>query len=134
MTTIFCDKFSGRKSLASPPDEAKSKYYAGVAIGGFDGNLQLMDLRGNVLRAKLITTVGGVELDCVLNKSQIPEVRSLFDRRVRVEGTVHYDGASQLPVRIDVSKVRPIKESPDLLRWKGAVARDVRDARDEDDW
>jgi hypothetical protein len=107
--------------IQTEADEPTLPFYRGVAVGGFDGVLQVMDSRGDTLRAKLITTAGHIELDCVLNKSKIPEVRAFFDRRVRVDGTAHYDGLSQLPTRIDVNDVRPIKEGADLRRWRGAV-------------
>lgn len=99
------------------------RFYNGLAVANFDGILQVLDSRGATFRAKLITTVGRVEIDCVLNKARIPEIRQLFDQRVRIEGTAHYDGIEQLPVRVDVHDVVPIKSDADLLRWRGAFQK-----------
>jgi hypothetical protein len=96
-------------------------HYAGTAIGSFDGHLLMIDARGTVLRGKLLLSAGGVEIDCVMNRENIPEILDCFDKRARVYGIAHYDGESQLPRRIDVRQIRIIPEHGDLTRWRGAV-------------
>ena len=96
--------------------------YKGVATGSFDGMLQVMDSRGQVLRAQLITTAGRVAIDCVVPKALTQEFADSFDQRVRVEGTAHYDGERLLPVRVDVRAITPILPSADLRRWRGMIA------------
>lgn len=101
-------------------DARKAAVYKGVATGSFDGVLQVMDSRGQVLRAKLITTAGRVSIDCVVPKGLTQEFADAFDQRVRIEGTAHYDGERLLPARVDVRAITPIRTDADLRRWRGA--------------
>lgn len=100
--------------------KSADKFYRGVASGGFDGFLKEIDARGTMLRGKLVLSAGGVEIDCVMNKERVPEARESFDKRVVVNGTAHYDGANQLPSRIDVRTILIVRENADLLKWRGA--------------
>jgi hypothetical protein len=113
------------REVWSDPLKDGERYYHGLAIGSFDGHLKMMDARGQTLRAKLITTAGELEIDCVLNKLRLPEVREMFGKRVRIEGTAHYDKQSPLPLRVDVNDIRLVKENADLTRWRGRVSRDA---------
>jgi hypothetical protein len=115
-----------------PESHLRDRYYRGLAIGSFDGFLKEIDARGTMLRGKLLLTAGGFQIDCIMNKDRVPEARESFDKRVVIEGTAHYDGKDQIPVRVDVRSIRIIKEQADLLRWKGAL-RPVADEA-EDDW
>ena len=119
------------RALTAPEHSPeKGRLYKGLAVGSFDGVLRVMDARGDALLAKLVTTAGGVEIDCVINKVRIPEIRSYFAVRVRVEGTAHYNGETQLPVRLDVHSIRPVKPDADLLRWRGAF----RASSEREEW
>jgi hypothetical protein len=107
---------------------ARDPYFQGIAFGSFDGVLKVIDARGQTIRAKLVTTAGGVEIDCVVNRGQVDEAAANFDRRVRVEGTAHYDAQHPLPVRVDVLDIAPVKAAADLKRWRGAFrASDPQD-------
>ncbi|QTI81203.1 hypothetical protein IAI58_17835 (plasmid) [Roseomonas marmotae] len=110
-----------RELMRHPVQQLSHRYYHGLARGAFDGVLRVMDSRGETLRAKLVTTAGGVEIDCVVNKSRVPEIRELLEERVRIEGLAHYDGEQQIPVRVDINKVHIVKQKPDLIRWRGAM-------------
>lgn len=118
------DYFQGRSVEALKAVDADipppPKAYRGVATGSFDGTLQVMDSRGQVLRAKLLTTAGKNTIDCVVPKEQTQVLASAFDQRVRVEGVAHYDGARLLPVRLDVRRIVPVKVNADLRPWRGA--------------
>jgi hypothetical protein len=104
---------------------ARDQYFQGTAIGSFDGVLKVIDSRpGQTIRAKLVTTAGEVEIECIVNRAQIDDFKDNFDRRVRIEGTAHYVAESGLPVRVDVSSVTPIKAGADLVRWRGAFRPD----------
>lgn len=120
------------KTVAAPEAIPAARYYRGLAIGNFDGVLRMIDARGSVLRAKLVTSAGAVEIDCVINKERIPEIREYFDRRVKVEGTAHYDGELMLPVRVDVRQIKPLKEGADLTKWRGSVVGRPEQAKE--DW
>lgn len=117
-------------------DEAQAsreRFYRGIAIGSFDGELKEIDSRGTVLRGKLILSAGGAEIDCVMNKDRVPEAREAFDNRVIVEGAAHYDGEQQLPTRIDVNTIRPLSRRG-LIRWRGAFAAPEHQDSEEEDW
>jgi hypothetical protein len=116
------------------PELQLPTYYRGLAVGTFDGLLKEIDARGTVLRGKLILSAGGLEIDCVMNKERVPEARESFDKRVIIEGAAHYDGLSQVPVRLDVRTIRPVDEAgADLLRWRGAF-RPSRDDDIDEEW
>jgi len=112
-----------RTILRISGEEIQERYFAGLAFGTFDGVLKEVDARGTLVRGKLILTAGGKELDCVIRKDDIPQVRETFDLRARVEGLAHYDGDSPLPARLDVKRITPVNNDADLTKWKGAFVR-----------
>ena len=125
---IRIDDYLHRKAeeaLREAPETGTSAqaYYQGTAIGGFDGTLEVLDGRGQALRAKLITTAGNMEIDCVVPRHLFELLRDNWERRVRIEGTAHYEGNRALPSRIDVLDIRPLKAGADLIRWRGALLR-----------
>lgn len=103
-----------------PSNMNKTRYFRGTAVSTFDGMLRVIDSRGELLRATLITTAGDREIDCIVNKNRVHEFAENFDCRVRIEGTAHYEGDSPLPVRVDVNAIRTVKRDADLRRWRGA--------------
>lgn len=121
------------KALSSRGSEKMigEKFFRGVAMGTFDGYLRVMDSRGQLLRATLVTTAGGKEIDCIVQKDRVDELAQHFEHRVRIEGLAHYDSESALPLRVDVKSIRPIKKDADLKRWKGAF---VGSAAMREDW
>lgn len=119
--------------LTLPHHGTRGRFYCGIATGSFDGFLKEIDARGTMLRGKLVLSAGGIEVDCVMNKDRVPEARESFDKRVIVEGTAHYDGVNQLPSRIDVRSIKIIRETPDLLRWRGAFRQIEVDDDDDDE-
>lgn len=121
---------SALKLLRNPSDQSGAKHFRGTAFGSFDGELKMLDHRGELLRAALITTAGRLELDCIVNKELGDTIANSFDRRVRVDGLAHYDGESLLPTRIDVRGIAPVKQDASLRRWRGAVRKNARSA----DW
>jgi hypothetical protein len=136
---IRIDDFLARQSEAANqvlmvgPEGLSDQYYRGRAIGSFDGELQEIDNRGLILRGKLILAAG-VEIDCVMNKDRVPEARDAFGKRVVIDGTAHYDGEQQLPMRIDVATIRTIGERPNLLRWRGAFTSVPETEAEDDEW
>lgn len=121
--------------LATLPELKQSdQFYRGIANGSFDGLLKEIDARGTMLRGKLVLSAGSLEIDCVMNKDRVPQARESFDKRVMVEGAAHYDGVSQLPVRIDVREIKIIGEAGDLLRWRGAFRSPRSEEIEDEDW
>jgi hypothetical protein len=128
----FMFKQSKRTSaLMASAKSAHTPYFQGVSIGSFDGFLKVVDSRyGQTIRAKLVTTTGQVEIDCIINKAFLSEITDHFDQRVRVEGMAHYQPDSGLPIRVDVHRVVPTKISADLKKWRGAF--DVNNIQNRD--
>lgn len=102
---------------------SNAPFFSGAAVSSFDGVLQLLDSRGTALLTKLTLTASGKEIDCVVNREHIPEYRQFFEKRVLVEGQAHYNGRSAIPERVDAARIKELKASPDLVRWRGAFAR-----------
>lgn len=98
----------------------RPKYFSGIAQTSLDGVLQLLDSRGNAWLAKITTTAGKKEINCVVNKAAVPDIGQYFDKRVIVRGNAHYDRESPIPQRIDIVGVQEVKANSDLLRWRGA--------------
>lgn len=117
--------------IANENNPIQQVYFNGTAFGTFEGVLQELDARGTLLRGKLILT-GGVELDCVLNKDEIPTVRKQFNQRVSVDATAHYDGRQQLPVRLDISHISRLKDFTDLKKWQGVLKETTHNDIDEE--
>ena len=101
---------------------AIKKYYEGIAFGVFDGVIKEIDSRGSLVKGKLIFTAGGKEVECIFRREDIPILRVNFDQRARVEAVAHYMSDGPLPVRLDVKNIEPVTNSPDLGRWRGALA------------
>ena len=128
---IRVDKSFGeraKQALAS----LEYKLYAGTALGSFDGVLKEVDLRGKPTRAKLITSIGGKELNCTCNFVTVDNLREALDKRVIVSAVEHYDGTDRLPKRIDIKKIQILENEGTLERWKGAF--DLPYPSKEDVW
>ena len=100
-------------------DETVERYFEGISFGMFDGVLKEIDSRGILVRGTLILTAGGKEIECLFKREDIPKLRENFERRARVEAKAHYDGENLLPVRLDVKRIEPIIDAPDVGRWRG---------------
>jgi hypothetical protein len=121
------------ETLTVPELRPKDNFFRGLAVGSFDGVLKEIDARGTMLRGKLVLSAGGVEIDCVMNKDRVPEARESFDKRVIIEGAAHYDGVSQIPIRLDVRSIKIVRTDADLIRWRGVLRIDQTEDV-EDDW
>jgi hypothetical protein len=131
---IRIDDFLKRKAeealrlVRDPAGFSTPSHFKGTAFGSFDGQLKMLDNRGQLLRASLVTTAGDRQLDCVVSKELTNVAGGNFDRRVRVDGLAHYDGEALLPIRIDVRKISPVSSEASLQRWRGALAKSARGA------
>lgn len=120
------------RNLTAPSGSQTQLFYHGLASGSFDGTLKEIDARGVMLRGKLMLSAGGLEIDCVMNKERIPEAIEGFDKRVLLDGMAHYDGQSQIPIRIDVHSIQIVGVRQSLTRWRGAFAPLQREYAEED--
>lgn len=108
--------------------------FSGIAFGSYDGVLKAVDLRGDVQKAALVLTAGGREIECIVNTVAVARLGEALDRRVVVSGRAHYDGVSQLPVRLDIQDLKLVKarREADLARWRGSF--DMTEASQDDGW
>ena len=109
-------------ALLSPSDAAHIDSYRGRVFGSFEGMLKEIDSRGTMLRGKLVLVPSSTEIDCVMNKDQVPDARESFDKRVIIKGIAHYDGRTGLPARFDVQEIYIVRQTGNLTRWRGAFA------------
>lgn len=109
-----------RRRAKSARDQAKGSWYDGAAYGSFDGVLNYIDLRGSLPQIKLTLSAGEKELDCVCRRDDIDALGEALHHRVRVHGRAIYTSAHPLPMRVEVTSIEPVKQSPDFTRWKGA--------------
>lgn len=95
--------------------------FEGAAYGTFKGKLKVIDLRGTVTSAKLILTIGGIELDCTGNSVTVENLKEALDKEVMVSGLAHYNGKDRLPEHVDIKKIEIFGEAPHkLTKWSGA--------------
>lgn len=110
----------GVERASAATAEAAYRMFKGYAHASFCGEVKEADLRGEVLRVRLVIGDGPSELDCICTADQVELIRVALNRRVRVSGRAYYNGASGLPHRLEVRIVEPVKAPADFTRWRGA--------------
>jgi len=108
-------------SALDAASEAPPKYFRGVALETYDGILKVVDIRGLFPEAKLVLSAGGKEISCVVAASDVEMLRNAFGRRALVTGQAQHDGHSMLPSRIDVSRIKVIQDSANILEFRGSL-------------
>jgi len=100
---------------------APQRYYRGTAIETYDGIVKAVDLRGLFPEARLILSAGSKEISCVVAAKDIAMLRDALDNRALVTGRAHHGGRSAIPERIDVSSIRLIEKSGNVIELRGAL-------------
>ncbi len=124
---VRLDKVLGRRvheiitSASNEAKQAPTMYFRGVAIETFDGVLKVVDLRGLFPEAKLILSAGGKEISCVVPVDEVEMLRNSLGRRVLLTGRSQHDGRSMVPERINVTSIKVIDQSNNVLHLKGAM-------------
>lgn len=84
-------------------------YFAGSAIGSFDGTLGQIDYRGASWTGSLVLAGGHAQIECVFDKSKGEDSFNPFgNKRVSITGRAIYTGESQLPERIEVITIQDV--------------------------
>jgi hypothetical protein len=100
--------------------QAQARFFKGIALETYDGEMKLVDIRGLFPEAKLILSAGKKEVSCVVPRSQVDDLRLALGRRALVTGRAHHDGRSMIPERIDVTSIKIIDDSaPNVISLKG---------------
>ncbi len=116
---FFDDQSSTILAGQTEKDEKQEVLFSGVCMTSFDGTLEVLDGRGQMLLAKLTLAAGGSEVDCVLREDLVHDAKDNFKANVRVTGTGIYDGTSYLPKRFNVAHLKHLNKSRDILAWRG---------------
>jgi hypothetical protein len=101
-------------------EAANDQWFKGAVFGSFDGEVRVVDTRGELPEIKLILSAGHQEIDCVCRADQIELVAASINKRVRIFGRAIYDGTSGLPRRVEVSNFEPVASGVEFSKWKGA--------------
>lgn len=100
----------------------KSRFFAGSAIGAFDGTLGDIDYRGATWTGHLVLPGGGVQIECVFDRSKGEDAFNPFgNKRVSVAGRAIYTGDSQLPERIEVTHIEEVPLARDAIDIRGTL-------------
>ena len=118
-------------ALAALADKRQRRLFKGRTKTTLDGTLKAVDHRGPKKLAFLRLTAGGAEIECTYSEQIAALIRPAFDVRSRVEAWAHYDGIAALPRRLELISAKPLKQNPDLKRWKGAFNIEPSDS---DEW
>lgn len=123
--TVIVDKIFFRRATEAirlPDQDGVTKWFVGTTEGSFDGKIVVEDIRDDAIpKVVLRLTAGGKEIECYWQGFSPDQHERFLGKRVRVRGRAHYDGASGLPVRIDILEApRPVKPDADFVRWGGA--------------
>tara|TARA_Y100000815_G_C13326558_1_gene494384 strand:- start:1049 stop:1840 length:792 start_codon:yes stop_codon:yes gene_type:complete len=105
---------------SSAAEKAPPRYFKGTAIETYDGTMKLVDLRGLFPEAKLILSAGGKEISCIVPAKDVDMLRNSLGRRALVTGRAQHDGRSMLPERIDVTHIRTVAASGNVISLQGA--------------
>lgn len=123
-SAVRLDRFLERKVhiARSNLDEVRkaelAPHYIGHAWGAFVGKLEEIDLRDRELPAGHFRMApGGLDIPCILYVD-FEIIRACLKEQVIAEGEAVYDGTSQLPERIEIRSLKPIK-GEGLSRWVG---------------
>jgi len=95
--------------------------FEGTAFGSFRGRLEYFHRpRKSVPRYRLFPTIGEKEIKCISSHMSAEEILPYVTKLVCLHGRATYNGKSHFPTEIDITKIDPLKETPDLTRWQGA--------------
>ncbi|MBB4121047.1 hypothetical protein [Martelella radicis] len=101
----------------------QTPFFAGSAIGSFDGRLGSIDYRGAAWKGFLVLPGGGVQIECVFDHTKGENAFNPFgNKRVSVTGTAIYTGDSQLPERIEVTHIEEIPIIEKSVDLRGSLS------------
>jgi hypothetical protein len=105
----FFARQTKRLKRAMRPAEMDTPFFAGSAIGAFDGRLGTIDYRGAAWTGKLVLPESDCEIECVFDKAKGEDAFNPFgNKRVSVTGRAIYTGDGPLPERIEVIEIEEV--------------------------
>lgn len=125
------DKRADRAYRDYKPSANVVSLFEGTSYSTFKGKLKVIDLRGTVTSAKLILSIGGIELQCTANSVTVQNLKDNLDQEAIITGFAHYNGKDRLPEHVEIKKIEPLGDRPQSLRkWNGAFDLEYPDAED----
>ncbi|CAN5246136.1 hypothetical protein BH10PSE7_BH10PSE7_43000 [soil metagenome] len=99
-----------------------SPFFAGNAIGSFDGRLGDIDYRKAVWTGHLVLHGSNMQVECVFDRSKGEDAFNRFgNKRVTVTGRAIYTGDSQLPERIEVTTMEEVTPATQIRDIRGSL-------------
>jgi hypothetical protein len=118
----FFAKQAERLHKAMGASGAKSRFFAGTAIGAFDGTLGDIDYRGATWTGHLVLPGTGAQIECVFDRSKGEDAFNPFgNKRVSITGRAIYTGDRQLPERIEVVGIEEIPLAQEAIDIRGTL-------------
>ena len=118
----FFARQADRLKNAISPSAIESRFFAGSAVGSFDGRLGSIDYRGATWVGNLMLPGHGVQIECVFNRSLGEDAFNPYgNKRVSVTGRAIYTGDSQLPERIEVMSIDAIPLASKHIDIRGSL-------------
>lgn len=122
-------------SIVNEAAASTGRFYEGKASISYDGTLELIDTTGEVWKAKLSPTIGGVPIECIVNKNRLRLVTKHFRDRVNIEGMGFYEASSPIPKRVEITAISPIGSRRHLSEARGSMkSKQVLEIMSECDW
>ena len=119
--TFFTQQAERLRNALNPRHE-KPPYFIGNAFDTFDGRLGEIDYRGAVWTGRLVLGGSDFEIECVFDKSQGEDSLNQFgNKRVSVTGRAIYTGDSQLPERIEVTRIEEVPAATRSINIQGTL-------------
>jgi hypothetical protein len=125
---IFIDKNFHKLALEAQKriddNKTKEKWFEGVVIGSFDGQLMQADFRDESTPKYIIRlTSGNIDINCTCSKDLVNDIIPVLTKRVNITGRAYYSGKSGLPESIEIIKVPEIvSTSVEFSKWKNAFS------------
>ena len=103
-------------------NKTKPRFFAGNAIGAFDGRLGNIDYRGLVWTGNLLLQGSEVQIQCIFDRSRGEDHYNPFgNKRVSITGRAIYTGDSQLPERLEVMSMEQLDLPSIAIDFRGTI-------------
>ncbi|AVF03904.1 MULTISPECIES: hypothetical protein [Devosia] len=111
--------------------EGKPAYFAGMALGSFDGTLRAVDFQQAQKTGVVRLSAGDLPLTCDISRVPLEEIAAALEKRAVFYGTARYDGKSGLPRLLEVRRIEVVPKGEGLVRWQAAFEAPPGD---DEDW
>ncbi len=126
LDAFFCRQVDRVGRLGEPASQS-DVWFAGAAVGSFEGRLEAIDYRGPVWKGRLTLSGGETRIECVFDRSRGEDALNPFgNKTVCVTGRAIYTGDSQLPERLEVLTIEEKNRVSAAIGIQGSLAPVLR--------